>query len=275
MKTPRRTTAIILTGAVALASGAYAIGTQVGGGSADARGGDSDGRRFMFGPGEPFAGLADALGVDEDELREALDDFRSEHRSERKGAFEAALADALGKSTEEVERAFEELHNSERAAFAGRLAKALDLDTGKVEAALQKVRDRARKDGVHGPRDFVDDLAAELGVRADRLEDALREVRPLGPGPGCAGPGPRESGLRDLATALDVTPSELRAALRQIWDDRGTVRPDGHGELAEFLAQRFNLSVERVEEALDDSLPPPPNFRRGPGPGFGPPAWHG
>jgi hypothetical protein len=272
MRTPWRTTAIILAGGVALASGAYAIGTQVGGGSADARGGDSDGRRFMLGPGEPFADLADALGVGEDELRDALEDFRGEHRSERKGAFEAALADALGKSTEEVQRAFEEVHNSERNAFAKRLAEALDLDPGKVEAALGKVKDSARRDGVNGPGDFVDDLATELGVSVDRLEEALREGRPLGPG--CAGRGRRESGLRDLATALDVTPAELRSALRQIWDDRGTRRSDGHGELAEFLAQRFNLSVERVQEALDDSLPAPPSFRGGPGPG-GPPAWHG
>jgi hypothetical protein len=274
MKTPRRTTAIILTGAVALASGAYAIGTQVGGGSADARDGDSDGRRFMFGPGEPFADLADALGVDSDELRDAMADFRSEHRSERTDAFEAALAEALGKSTEEVERAFEKLHNSERSALAKRLAEALDLDPGKVEAALEKVKDSPRRNSVPGPGEFVDDLAAELGVSPDRLEEALREVRPLGPGPRCAGPGPSESGLRDLAKALDVTPSDLRAALRQIWDERGTLRSDGHGELAEFLAQRFNLSVERIEEALDDSLPAPPRFRDGPGPGLGPPVWH-
>jgi hypothetical protein len=204
-----------------------------------------------------------------------MEDFRSGHRSERKDAFEAALADVLGKSTEEVERAFEKLHNSKESAFADRIAEALDLDPGKVEAALEKVKDSARRNGVPGPGEFVDDLAAELGVSPDRLEDALREVRPLGPGPRCARPGPSESGLRDLANALDVAPSELRAALRQIWDERGTLRSDGHGELAEFLAQRFNLSVEQVEEALDDSLPAPPRFRGGPGPGFGPPVWHG
>ena len=136
MRTPRRTTAILVTGAVVLASAAYAIGTQAGGGSAVAD--DPRAGAPPNGPGEPFAGLADALGVDEDELRDALADFRGQHRTERRDTFAAALADALGKSTEEVERAFEESYEAERAAFAKRLAAALDLDQADVEAALER-----------------------------------------------------------------------------------------------------------------------------------------
>jgi hypothetical protein len=274
MRTPRRTTAILLAGAVVLASGAYAIGTQAGGGSADAR--DSRAGARSFPPGEPFGALADALGVDADELRDALADFRSRHMSERKNAFAAALADALGKSTEEVEKALEERHDAERTAFAKKLAAELGLEAGDVEAALENVMDRARSDGPHGPGDFVDDLAGELGVSADKLEDALREVRPEGRHVDCRGPGPVGPDLSGLAAALDVTPAELRRALRQIWDDRGSDRADVSGELAQFLAKRFNLSVDKVEKALDDALPPPPEFgsRGGPGPGFGPPGWH-
>jgi hypothetical protein len=203
MRTPRRTTVIILAGAVALASGAYAIGTQVGGGSAAA--GDPDAEARSFGPGEPFDDLADALGVDAAELREALADFGGQHRVERRDEFAAALADALGKSTEEVERALEERHDA------------------------------------------------------------------------CGGPGPLGLDQSGLADALDVTPAELRSALRQIFRDGMTDRADDQGELAEFLAKRFNLSVDKVDEALDDALPPPPElrFRGGPGPGFGPPGWHG
>jgi hypothetical protein len=202
MRTPWRKTAIILTGAVALASGAYAVGTQAGGGSAVAGDDDSGAGRPQFMLHEPFDDLADALGVDRDELRDAMADFRGRHRS-----------------------------------------------------------------------DFADDLAAELGVSADKVEDALRETRPTGPGHRCGPGGPDASGL---ARALDVTPAELRAALGRIWDDRKANRADGQRELAEFLAGRFNVSVDQVEKALDEALPRPPErrFRAGPGPGFGPPAWH-
>src|SRR5215211_5610717 len=240
MRTPRRTTAIILTGAVVLASGAYAIGTQAGGGSADAR--DSRAGAPPFPPGEPFD----------------------------------ALADALGKSTEEVEKALEQRHEAEQSAFAKRLAAALDLDPADVEAALEKVMDGAGRGGPQPPGDFIDDLVSELGVSTDRLEDALREVRPPGRHADCGGPGPVGPDVSGLAAALGVTPAELRSALRDMWNDRRSDRADDSGELAEFLAKRFNLSVDRVEKALDDTFPPPPEpgLRGGPGPGFGPPAWH-
>jgi hypothetical protein len=194
-----------VAGAVVLASGAYAIGTLVGGGSADARDSRADGPPFP--PGDPFDDLADALGVDADELRDALADFRSRHMSERKDDFAAALAHALGKSTADVEKALESLP-----------------------------RDR------HG---------------------------------GCVGPGRPEAPLSGLAQALDVTPAELRRALRQVWDDGKASHVEGRRELAEFLADRFNLSVDEVEKALDDSLPAPPEFgfHAGPGP-VDPPGWH-
>jgi hypothetical protein len=274
MRTPRKTMAILVAGGVALASAGYAIGTQADGGSAAAGDSSDDARRF--GPGEPFDDLAGALGVDAGELRDALADFGSRQRTERKDTFAAALADALGKSTEEVERALEERHEAARSAFARRLAAALDLEPADVQAALEKVMDGATPDRMDGPRDFVDDLAGELGVSPDRLEDALREVRPPGGRGDCPGPGLVEPDLRGLAAALDVTQAKLREALREAWDERGTHRADVSDELAEFLAGRFNLSVGQVEEALDDTFPPPPErgFRGGPGPGFGPPALH-
>ena len=76
--------------------------------------------------------------------------------------------------------------------------------------------------------------------------------------------------LKGIVGALDVTPAELRRALREV---ARTKRTEGLDELARFLADRFNLPVDKVEKALDDSLPPPPElgFRHGPGPGFGPP----
>src|SRR5918994_642496 len=177
MRTPRKTTAILLAG----------------GGSAAAGDSGDDARRF--GPGEPFDDLAGALGVEAGELRDALADFGSRQRTERKDTFAAALA-----------------------------------------AALEKVVNGATRDRVDGPRDFVNDLAGELGVSPDRLEDALREARPLGRDGDRPGPGLVEPHLRGLAAALDVTQAELRAALREMWDERSSHRADVSDELAEFLA---------------------------------------
>ena len=76
----------MLAGSVALASAAFAIGSQAGDGSADAHG-DRGGRAALFGGGPPGAGhlrggprgfesLADRLGVSESRLRDALRDLR-------------------------------------------------------------------------------------------------------------------------------------------------------------------------------------------------------
>lgn len=208
MRTPRRTLIMLTAGAVALASGAYAIGTQAGGGSAVAE--DSASADRPLAPEEALNDLADDLGVDRDELRDALADFRRQHSPKLADEFAGDLADALGKPRDEVERALEQLR--EDAPPPGRLG-----------------------------RD--------------------------------CGPGLLGAGLRDLARALDVTPAELRRALTEIRPERHVERVDGPAELAEFLAKRFDLSADRVEEALEDALPAPPelHFRGGPGPGFGPP----
>jgi hypothetical protein len=199
---------MLTAGAVALASGAYAIGTQVGGGSAVAED-SADGGPPSF-LAEPLNDLADRLGVDRDELREALEDYRRQHKPRLADEFAGDLADALGKPREEVERALEELR--EDAPPPGRLER-------------------------H------------------------------------CGPGLLGTDLRDLARALDVTPAELRRALSEIRPDREIKRAGGPDELAEFLAERFDLSADRAEEALEDALPAPPelHFRGSPGPGFGPP----
>jgi hypothetical protein len=175
MQSKRRTTAVVLTGAVGLASAAYALGSEAGGGSAVAGPAKSRncGPEVMFERVAPpgFKGLAATL------TREA-------HVEKRREAFRE------GGPPAEVRR----LH-----------------------------------------------------------------VMPL----------------RQLATALDVTRAELRKAFQEIRPERGERFEEHTQALAEFLAERFDLNVDEVSDALAD-LPrptPPPHVGR-PGPGgpgaFGP-----
>jgi Clp amino terminal domain, pathogenicity island component len=210
MTNRKAATAAALAGAVALASAAYGIGTQSGDGTAAAaRDGTAQDRVPRLGEvavdlDARFGDLAEELGVDADELRDALMDFHDQEHGERRDAFAAALAEALGKPVDEV-------------------------------------------------RTALDEVRPEEGMR-----------RGDGMGPGCA---PHVS-LRRLASELDVTRAELRQALRETrpqvdsWEDH-------RDDLAGFLADRFGISKEEVEEALPE-LPGPPRFRHGGPPPFGP-----
>jgi hypothetical protein len=194
MRSRTKTAVVALAGAVALSSAAYGIGTQVGGGTASAGDGDERGveRGFAFGGPPPglgrrlhigFDGLADELGVDAGELREALEDFSEQRKDDPGQNFAAALAKALDKPVEDV------------------------------EAALDDVAPREPLRGRCLPRPPFGDLAEELGVSKAELREALRELRP-----------------------------------EDNWKER-------HDELARFLAERFDLSRDEVEEALPE--PPP------------------
>ena len=153
MRNPKQTTAIVLTGAVALASGAYALGSQSDG-SAVASGDDAGApAHFRGGPGPGrgfgFDRLADRLGVDEAELREALEDVRGTlpDPRERRDDFTKELAAELGTTQAKVEAALERLrtkHEAEatkrRDALAEALAQRLNLDAAKVKEALETPR---------------------------------------------------------------------------------------------------------------------------------------
>jgi hypothetical protein len=222
----RRTTVIVAGGALAVASVSYGLGTQTGDGTAAAGSGDrAGGAGVAFERCAPpgFSNLADELGVDAGELRDALLEFHEREHADRRHEFASALAEALGISAERVSAALDELHE-------------------KLEARMER--------------------------RGDRIVPA--------PAPGAHG-GPHVRLLlpiRQLASALDVSRADLREALRE-------VRPDGlaferHRQArAEFLAERFDLDVDQVTDALGDlprPAPPPPGGRPGPGgPGaFGP-----
>jgi hypothetical protein len=259
MRRPWKATAIAVTGAVVLASGAYTVGTQTGGGAADASGSKPRFGPLRPGSPAPFDDLAKALGVSGNDLRAALEDYRKQRRGDHEGDFAAALARALGKPTSEVESALQRQKDAARSDFAKRIADALGKNVDDVQAALDKVG----KDAKSNPRASFDDLARELGVSTDRLQQALHDAKPHR-----FAPDGRFSGL---AKELGVTPAKLRDALRQVWKDQ---RPDfgaRQKDLAQFLADRFHLSVDKVEKALDAARParPEKGHWRGPGGGWG------
>jgi biotin operon repressor len=235
-----------VAGGVALASVAYAIGSESGNGSAAAD-------NLPAHPGGDR--LADALGVDSAELQQALRDFHDQHAGERREQFGSALADALGKSAEDVRAALDALAENREARFARRLAEELGMDQAKVRSALDELRD----DRPHGPFGFAAALAGKLGIEPAKVEDALRALRPDRPLHRKHGREP----LRELASELGATRAELRKALRELRAEVESTMEDRRAELVSFLADRFGLSESKVEEALPE-FPGPPHRVEGP-----------
>jgi hypothetical protein len=146
MRNPKKKTAVVLTGAVALASGAYALGSQSDGSAVAA--GDRP-AHFRGGPGPGLDRLADRLGVDEDKLRDALEDVRADlpDPRDRHDEFAKELADELGTTQAKVEAALERIRERHEQAFEDRLdaiaealAKRLNLDADEVREALRAPR---------------------------------------------------------------------------------------------------------------------------------------
>ena len=143
--------------------------------------------------------------------------------------------------------------------FSG-LADELGIDETKLEQALRDFRS-SRDDGMRAG--FAADLADALGISEDKVSSALGKLhqqredrfddhmgpRDLPPPPGGArfGFGPP---LRGLAKELGVTRSELRKALREVGEKAGDRFEQHRKELAEFLADRFDLDVDEVLDAL-------------------------
>ena len=190
MQTKRKSTIIVVGGALAVASVGYGLGTQADGGTAIAGADqttaerDRNGGPPAFVPGgQPpgFQDLADKLGVDADKLAQALRDFRESEEGNRRDDLSAALAKALGISTDEVTKAFDQIHKKHEARFATRLANALNVDADKVQAALDKLMDGSPRP----PHELAQGLADELGVSvSDVRQGAVRDAsRPRRPAP--------------------------------------------------------------------------------------------
>lgn len=272
MRSPKKTTAIVLAGAVGLSSVAYGIGTQADGGSSAAA--DSNktstnngaAQRGIAPPG--LDDLAQELGVGADALGDALRDFHEREHSDMRAAFAASLGEALGKPAADVEAAFDALASERETRLAARLADALGVDADKVATALEELKDeRPERGGPGEPGGFAADLAEKLGLEASDVETALTELRP-DKREGRHG-RPHAMPLSALAQELDVTRAELRKALREMRAGANFRPQDRRDELVTFLAERLSLSEAKVEAAL-------PEFAgRGPGGPGGPGGPHG
>ena len=138
-----RNTLVAAVAAALLASGAYALGSQSGGGSASAHGAVRPGgyaggfarHRPHDREGFGLDALANKLGVSTDQLRTALQGVRRD-LAPQKHDLATQLAAALGVTPAKVRAAFEKIRTDARNAFVAALAKRLNLDQAKVDQAL-------------------------------------------------------------------------------------------------------------------------------------------
>lgn len=205
MRSPRKTTALVLVGAVGLSSVAYGIGSQVGDGSAAARdnGRTSDngtaGDRFIrLGPPPGLGDLAQDLGVSESALEDALRDYHDQERDDGRMAFATALADALGVDRADVQAALDDLRpdppgmpGRPHAAPLRQLAAALDVTRAELRRAFRELRAKADDQGQERRDDLVAFLAQRFNLSESKVEAALPEFAGRGPGGphGPCGPG--------------------------------------------------------------------------------------
>ena len=296
MTTKTKKLATLLAVAVVLSSGAYALGTQTGDGgalassssaSANTAGsavagatniattGSAPHRGFRGGPGRAgFADLAQKLGVSTTALQDALKAIRDEKTpAQRRTEITAALAAALGKPAADVTKALDSVlpdrpaggpgkPGDRRGDFAAALAKALGVDQAKVQAGLDKARSDLGKDRGNGNRRFdrgafedtvVNDIASATGVDAAKVRSALQDLRPDRGARRDRRDAPDDIRQR-LATALGVTTDQLQTAIEKVATDQ-------RDAFATELAQKLNIDVAKVKDALPDV--------RGPGFGFG------
>ena len=266
--TPRtRKTAAALAGALVLASGAYAIGSQSGDGAALAGGtsGASPRSAGHGAPGRPslrdrrraLADVAQRLGVSEAKLVAALEKLRDQRKTgydELRAAFAKSLAAELGIPEARVQSALDKRAGNRklrrdgrrgdlRDAFADELATKLGVTKAKVRAALDDLRAGGRPD--------LAALATRLGVTEAKLRAALRGLRP---GHGRGGPdrhGDRGERLGALARDLGVSEAKLRAALERVRDDFKTQRAEVLDEYAADLAKELGISKAKVDDVID------------------------
>lgn len=256
MTTRTKKLASLLAVAVVLTSGAYALGSQAGGGGALAsssggsgssgntatgatsiattgsgNGTGTAGQRFRGGPGGPgFDNLAQKLGVTTTELQNALNAIRDEKTPEqRRTELVQAFATALGKPADQVSKAVDSVlpdhgpggPGDHRGDFAAALATALGVDQAKVQAGLDKARqDLGKTRPDHNGRRF-DRSAFEATI------------------------------VNDIASATGVDAAKVRSALQDLRPKRADHRgPGGLGDIRQKLATALGVTTAQLDAAF-------------------------
>ena len=185
-----------------------------------------------------------------------------------------AVADENGQSGERGARLM--IERGGPCGFSG-LADELGVDDDKLEQALRDFRSD-HGDGVRA--DFAKDLADALGISAGKVTAALDQLHQRREqrfeqrfderqGPGEMPPPPGRMRfhfgvpLRELASELGVSRTDLRKALREVGKQATERVEEDQAELARFLADRFDLDVDKVTDALGKPGPPIPFGHRG------------
>ena len=275
--------------------GAYALGTQVRDGSAQARdaasttttGTGSASAAPVADPRGPGEDLAQRLGVSQDALRKALDALRAQGTGpgaggpdRDHGAEDQALADALGVTPARLRSALQKLHDAHEQDELTALAKALGVGVAKLQGAFDALRPQGapgarpagappaggpRRHDLRGPDGLAAALAKRLGLDAAKVRQALRSVHPDRRARDRAGLGPIDLGA-GLAKELGLDPAKVKAALdklRSTQQQRWQARRDA---FADALAKQLGIDAKKARDALAAGPGPGP----GHGPGFGP-----
>jgi ClpA/ClpB-like protein len=262
MTTRTKQLATLLAVAVVLSSGAYALGSQAGGGGALASSGSGSSgasgstaqgatniaatgsathRTFRGGPGRrgfgpDFSALAQKLGVSTTALQNALKAIRDEKTpAQRRTDAINAFAAALGKPADQVSKALDSVlpdrgqgpggpgRDDHRGDFAAALAKALGVDQAKVQAGLDKARQDLQKSAPNPGN----------GRRFDRgaFEDTV---------------------VNDIASATGVDAAKVRSALQGLRPGPG-VRRDRHDagdDIRQKLATALGVTTAQLDAAF-------------------------
>ena len=223
MTSSKQTAALALTGAVALASGAYALGSQAADGDAVAAKTPQTatappGRPGHWGRGGPasLSALADRLGVDAAALRSALQDIRPQlpDRDKLRDDFAQELADALNIDVAKVTAAFDKLKPARERHhdLAAALANKLGLSTSKVQDALDASRDKGpaaladalgvspRSSARRSPASASATSATSAGRRPPRWPRPSASRRPSSARPSTSSRRPTRRNTRSAAT---------------------------------------------------------------------------
>ena len=283
--TPRtKKTAAALSGALVLASGAYALGSQAGDGSALAGQHANAARQtagYGFGTGRsrpsrlprrPARGLADAakqLGVSRGQAPR-----RAEEAARRASAASSTTSATRSPSRSRPSSGSPRPRSSRRSTSAATSARASASCAATAVAATcatpspTQLASQARHRRGEGPlrarraaqeRPAARPRRPRHQARRHRGEAARRAAgpaprrrsRPTRPRPGFDRRGHRDEKLDALAKDLGVSQAKLQAALKGIRDDLKAQRDKAIDEFAADLAKELGVSKAKVDDVID------------------------